>query len=110
MRISDTRPLVALFQNQKRSPKWLSGMLDIRDIEGKATVEVEDDLVVIPLASVLSDKAEAAAKVAFTPDARNGMIYARYKKLDILMKLMGQDNDLDVIRVREKFDQYQLAY
>lgn len=110
MRISDTRPLVALFQNQQRSPNWLSGMLTIRDIDGEATLDIAEDLIVIPSASILGDKAEAAAKVAFTPDARTGMIYARYKKLDVLLKLMGQQRNVDIIKVREKFDGYQLEY
>ena len=110
MRVSDTRPLVAVFQNQKSPPKWISGLLTMKDIDGEATVSAEQDLVVIPHASILSDKAEAAAKVAFTPDARIGMIYARYKKLDVLLKLMGQKQNLDVIKVREKFDNYQLEF
>jgi hypothetical protein len=110
MRISDTRPLVAVFQNQKSPPKWISGLLSMKDIDGEASVSVEQDLVVIPHASILSDKAEVAAKVAFTPDARTGRIYARYKKLDVLLKLMGQEKDMDVIKVREKFDDYELKY
>ena len=110
LRISDTRPLVAIFQNQKSPPRWISGLLTLKDIEGQASVSVNQDLVVIPQANITSDEAEGAAKVAFTPDNRNGMIYARYKKLDVLLKLLGQKQDMDIIKVREKFDSYELKY
>ena len=110
VRISDTRPLVAIFQNQKSPPRWISGLLTLKDIEGEASVSINQGQVVIPRASILSDEAEVAAKVAFTPDASTGMIYARYKKLDLLLKLMGKEQDMDIIKVREKFDRYELKY
>jgi hypothetical protein len=35
------------------------------------------------------------------------MIYARYKKLDALVKFSGGDKNLDIIKVRETFDAYK---
>lgn len=84
--------------------------MTLKDIEGEASVTVNQDLVVIPQANIISDEAEVAAKVAFTPDNRTGMIYARYKKLDVLLKLLGQKQDMDIIKVRDKFDSYELKY
>ena len=68
-----------------------------------------DERLVIPAARVISDKAEVAAKAVFYEQGRDGVIYARYKKLDVLLKMNGDKSDLDVIKVREKFDGYQLA-
>jgi hypothetical protein len=37
------------------------------------------------------------------------VIYARYEKLDMVLKMQGQESNIDVIRARRTFDAYQLA-
>ena len=37
------------------------------------------------------------------------MIYARYKKLDVVLKMEGEKSNLDVFKAREKFDEYRLG-
>ena len=108
--ISDTRPVVALFGNHGEPPRWLSGLLTLKDIEGAANLELADERLAIPSARVISDKAEVAAKAVFYEAGRDGVIYARYKKLDVLLKMDGDKNNLDVIKVRKKFDAYKLAH
>ena len=104
--ISDSRPIVAMFDNQGYRPKWLSGMLTLEDISGKARLEVADHAMVIPMARVISDKAEVAAKARIAGESRDGVIYARYNKLDALLRITAGKRNLDVIKVREKFDNY----
>jgi hypothetical protein len=105
--MSDTRPAVAFFDNQKDPPAWFSSLLTLRDVEGEGSIETGDERIVIPHAQVLSDKAEIAAKAEFSPSGRKGVLYARYKKLDLLLKMEGDKNNIDVIRARSKFDSYQ---
>ena len=104
--ISDTRPIVAMFGNQGYRPKWLSGMLTLENISGKARMDLADNTVIIPMARVISDKAELAAKARIAGESRDGVIYARYKKLDALLRITGGRKNLEVIKVREKFDNY----
>lgn len=107
LKFSDTRPLVAMFDNQGKPPRWMSRMLTLRDIEGEAILDINGTQVSIPHAQVISDKAELAAKVVFSPAGRTGVVYARYEKLDVLLKMTGQKSNLDVINVREKYDSYR---
>ena len=60
-------------------------------------------------ARVLSDKAEIGAKAVIYETGRDGMIYARYKKLDVVLKMQGEKSNLDVFKAREKFDEYRLG-
>ncbi len=71
-------------------------------------MELADNRLEIPDAKVLSDKAEVAAKAVFYETGRDGMIYARYRKLDVVLKMTGEKSNLDVFNAREKFDQYEL--
>ncbi len=109
LRVSDTRPLVTLFNNQRRSPGWLSRMLTVTDIEGAASLELDGQHLRIVDARMLGDKAEIAARAGFYPGGREGMIYARYNKLDAVLKLEGEDSNVDLLRARDKFETYQLA-
>ena len=104
--ISDSRPIVAMFGNRGYRPKWLSGMLTLEDISGRARIDVADNAVVIPMARVISDKAELAAKGRIARESRDGVIYARYKNLDALLSIAGETKNLELTRVREKFDNY----
>ncbi len=106
--MSDTRPLVALFHNSGKTPEWVSNQLLLRDIDGQVSMELADNRLEIPDAKVLSDKAEVAAKAVFYETGRDGMIYARYRKLDVVLKMTGEKSNLDVFNAREKFDQYEL--
>lgn len=106
--VSDTRPLVAVFENQSNPPEWIASLLNISDIEGSATFELANNRLSVPTAQAVGDKAEVGAKAVFYENGRDGVIYARYRSLDLLLKMEGQTNNLDVYRAREKFDEYRL--
>ena len=106
--VSDTRPLVAMFDNRGDPPRWVSKLMTVKDLKGKAELGLSEGRFTIPLAYVDSEIAEVAAKAEFHRGERNGLVYARYKKFDLLLKRLNGKRDLDVIKVREKFDRYQL--
>ncbi|MEH6587670.1 MAG: hypothetical protein V7720_13985 [Halioglobus sp.] len=108
LKVSDTRPLVALFDNKGDPPGWVSELMVVKDLKGKGSFNFSAGRLAIPLAYVDSEKAEVAAKAVFSGGTRNGMVYARYKKLDLLIKRFNGERDIDIIKVREKFDQYKL--
>ena len=78
----------------------------MKDLEGEAALSMSDGQITIPHAYVTSDIAEVAAKVVFSNGISNGVIYARYGKLDLLLKTIDGKRNLDVINVRKKFDRY----
>jgi hypothetical protein len=106
--VSDTRPLVAMFDNRGDPPRWVSKLMTVKELKGKAELGLSEGRFTIPLAYVDSEIAEVAAKAEFHRGERNGLVYARYKKFDLLLKRLNGKRDLDVIKVREKFDRYQL--
>ncbi len=108
LNVSDTRPLVALFGNQGDPPKWVSKLMTMKDLQGEASLTLTGDRLTIPHAYVTSDTAEVATKTVFSDGISNGVVYVRYKKLDLLLKTTDGKRNLDVIKVREKFDQYEL--
>lgn len=105
--ISDSRPVVAMFGNKEKRPQWLLNMLTIEDIEGTAQVTIANEQIVIPLAHAISDHIEVGAKGSISETRRDGVVYARYKKLDAVIKISDGKRNTDIIRAKEKYNTYQ---
>ena len=106
--MSDTRPLVAMFDNQGWKPEFLLEMMLVEDIQGVATIKLADQKMTFTDTLLTGDKIEIAAKGVITEQSRDGAIYARYKKKDALVKIRAGKKNLDFINVREKFDAYEV--
>ena len=106
--VSDTRPLVALFKNRSRTPKWLGNMMSVKNLNGEAEMQLTGGKLKVPLAYVDSEKAEVGIKATFFEGEREGVVYARFKKLDTLVKRLDGKRNVDVIKAREKFEAYEL--
>ena len=106
--VSDTRPLVVFIDNRNNPPKWISNLMAVKDLAGEAEIRLSDGRLTLPMAFVDSEKAEVAVKGEFYQGDRNGVVYARFKKIDALLKRVDGKRKIDLIKSREKFDAYQL--
>jgi hypothetical protein len=55
-----------------------------------------------------SDNIDFGAKGVIDEGLSDGVIYARYKKLDFVVKISGGKKNIDLFRAKRKFDEYQL--
>jgi hypothetical protein len=70
---------------------------------------MEDNLILIPQAWLTSDNIEAGMKAEIGgAEGNNGRIYIKYKKLEALLKILNGNRNLDIIRAREKYDEYEV--
>ncbi|MEH6589442.1 MAG: hypothetical protein V7746_04240 [Halioglobus sp.] len=106
--ISDSRPVTAFFANQGFNQRWLSKAITLDEIQGTTQFKLMDNTLIVPHAHAISDKVELGAKVVFGNNRREGVIYARYEKLDVLLKMSGKKNNLDVIDARKTYVRYKL--
>lgn len=104
--MSDSRPIVAMFSNQGWRPKFLTDMMTVEDIKGKANINMADGRIVIPLAKASGDTMEVDARAVITEQSSNGMVYFRYKKFDALLKIKDGKKNLDIIKPLEKYQAY----
>ena len=105
--MTDSRPIVAMLGNRKERPKWVTNMLTVEDIEGKVELEAANNQFVIPYAFIDSDNIDFGAKGVIDEALHNGVVYARYKKLDLVVKISDGKKNIDLIRAKEKFDEYR---
>ncbi|HAJ91466.1 MAG TPA: hypothetical protein DCO71_02395 [Gammaproteobacteria bacterium] len=104
--IKDSRPIVAMFANAKGEKKWLEKLLTIEDIQGTATVTLEQQQLTIPHAFSGSDKIDIGAKGIIDEQNVDGIFYARFRKLGAVLKVHDGKRNLDVLGARKKFDNY----
>jgi hypothetical protein len=106
LEMTDSRPFVAMIANQKGKEGWLEKAMTIDDVSGEVKINMKQDIIVIPYAFAVSDKIDVGAKAIISADARNGVLYARFKKLHGLLKINNGKRNLDILKAREKFDAY----
>jgi len=108
LKIKDSRPVVAMMDNKKEKHNWLSKLMTIKDIQGKATVNMADNIITIPDAYVISDKIGIGARGIISPTVRDGMFLLRYKKLKLLLKMKNGKKNIDILHVQQTFDTYKI--
>ena len=104
--MKDSRPIVAMLANQREKHGWLEKMLTIEDIKGEAFMNMQQEQILIPYAFVASDKIDVGAKGIIDARTREGMFFARFKKLKGLLKIRDGKRNFDIINARKKFDEY----
>jgi len=106
--MTDSRPIVAMLGNQKDRPGWVKKMLTIEDVKGVVKLDMADNRILIPDAFIDSEKIDVGAKAFIKEGLNDGVIYARYRKLDIVVKYTDGKRNIDLMHARDKFDEYQL--
>ena len=105
--MTDSRPIVAMLGNQKDRPQWVQNMLIVEGLKGVVTLDMAGNRIVIPNAFIDSDNIDFGAKGVIHQGLNDGVIYARYKKLDIVVRISKGNKNIDLIRAKGKFDEYQ---
>ena len=62
----------------------------------------------IPYAFIDSDHIDFGAKGVIDETTRNGILYARYKKLDLVVRITDGKKNMDLFKAKQKYDEYQV--
>jgi hypothetical protein len=104
--MKDSRPIVALMSNQRGKHGWLEKILTVEDIKGSARLKVGAGRALLPYATVGSDKIEVGAKGLSDAQTREGIFYARFRRLDGILKVRNGEKNFDLLGARKTFDKY----
>jgi hypothetical protein len=104
--MKDTRPVVAVMANQRGKFGWIEKILTVEDVEGEAKMSIAPDRILIPYAFCGSDDIDVGAKGLITPESREGVFYARWKKLHGILKVRDGNRNFDILNAREKFEDF----
>jgi hypothetical protein len=105
--MKDSRPIVALMSNQRGRHGWLEKMLTVEGIEGSARLKVDAGRALLPYAMVGSDKIDVGAKGLADAKTREGIFYARFRRLDGILKVRNGETNFDILGARKTFNDYE---
>jgi hypothetical protein len=104
--MADSRPIVAMFANQRGKEGWLDRILTVRDVQGHGGVQVDSGRALVPYAMVGSDKIDVGFKGLADPASREGIFYARFRGLDGILKVKDGERNFDLLDAKRTFDAY----
>jgi hypothetical protein len=104
--MSDSMPIVSMLANKRGKHGWLEKALTIDDMKGDIRMQMANRQVVVPYAFAGSEKIDVGAKAIISEDNRNGVVYVRFRKLHGILKVVDGKRNVDVLKAREKFDNY----
>ncbi|HET7716153.1 MAG TPA: hypothetical protein VFK86_11045 [Bauldia sp.] len=105
--MTDASPLLAVFSANRKDNKWLDRLLDLKNINGKASIEAEPDSVVVPYAFATSDTFDVGAKGIFGAGGRQGVFYARTGKLAGILAIDNKQKKFELLDATRKFEGYK---
>jgi hypothetical protein len=104
--MKDSAPIVAMLSNHRNKNGWIEKLLTVGKIEGEASMDMQKNQIIFPYAFAGSDKIDVGAKGVITSETRDGVIFARYRKLKGLLKIRDGKRNFDIIKAQKKFDAY----
>lgn len=106
LRMTDARPLLAIFESNRKTSRWLDRLLNLKNIRGNAALKVSPNQVVVPYAFATSDTFDVGAKGIFQPNFRQGMFYARAGALSAILAIDNKQRRFELLGATRKFDSY----
>jgi hypothetical protein len=106
IRMTDTRPFIAIFESQRKTHKWLDKILTLEDVRAVASVKVEPGEFLVPYAFAKSDTIDIGVKGLISEGQREGMFYARYGKLAGIVEIDNGRRKFGLIGATKKFENY----
>jgi hypothetical protein len=103
-RMTDTTPLVAMFDAQKEISGFARRLMTIRDIRGKSALAVNRGGCEITGLEITGEKFLALADLALRPGGRDGILYLRLHIFSVGVAFEKGKKNLDMVRARKWFE------
>lgn len=105
----DTGLLARLFLSRARDSDWLGRLLDVRDIEGSAQLDLNDARIRLSDVDLRGENLTLLADLALAEGVSNGALYARLGALALGVELNDSEPTLRIVRPRRWFDAWRAA-
>jgi len=105
----DTGLLARLFLTRARDSDWLGRLLDVRDIEGSAQLDLNDTRIRLSDVDLRGENLTLLADLALAEGVSNGALYARLGVLALGVELNDGEPTLRIVRPRRWFDAWRAA-
>jgi len=99
--------LARLFLVRARDSAWLGRLLDVRDIEGHARLDLNDTRIRLGDVDLRGEDLKLLADLTLADGMPNGALYARLGALALGVELNDSEPTLRIVRPRRWFDAWR---
>jgi hypothetical protein len=105
LRCRDSVPFVALLASQKPIPGWARGMLATEDVQGKARIQLGQDLVRVKDLKVTGRATEVQLEMTKRKGQNiDGIAFASYRSLSIGVRMHDAKQEIQIKNPRKWYD------
>ena len=94
LRMKDTRPLIAILGQEKSIFNKLKGILNFKDVEGEADLEIAANRMEIEDFNIDSEGLKLKANLQIIDKKSTGILYTKFHGIPIALDLRGEKKDL----------------
>jgi hypothetical protein len=91
--MKDTRPLIALLGQEKKIFNKLKGILNFKDLEGEADIEIAANSMEIENFDIDSEGLKLKANLQIRDKQSSGILYTKFHGIPLALDLRGEKND-----------------
>jgi hypothetical protein len=102
--MTDTTPLVALFDAQKDISKFVERMMTIPDVKGSASINMGNQGIEANDIEVTGERLHVLADLKLGKSGKNGIMYIKFGVLSVGVEFVNGKKDLDIVRARRWFE------
>jgi hypothetical protein len=93
IKMKDTRPLIALLGQEKKIFNKLKGILNFKDLEGEADIEIAANSMEIENFDIDSEGLKLKANLQIRDKQSSGILYTKFHGIPLALDLRGEKND-----------------
>lgn len=102
--MTDTTPLVALFDAQKDVSHFVEKLMTIPDVRGSASISVGAEGIEASDVEVTGGKLHLLADLKLGKNGKNGILYIKFGIFSVGVEFVDGKKDLDIVRARKWYE------
>lgn len=104
IRMSDSKPVLAIFEEQDDLPSWIKGELNLENLEAEAALVLSDRVLKVTDFELNSGKWTLLGDLIIKPSGREGILYIKQGNLGLAIERRGTYKKVKLLYGQEWFD------
>ena len=104
LKLTDTRPVVAVFAASYKSVRWFKGFLDVKDVTGSAELAIAGKTMVIEGVDVQGKGLQMLGRMRLKDGRQNGAFYAKLHHLSAAVSIENGKRDWKLVNARKWYE------
>lgn len=104
IRMSDSVPILAIFEEQEDLPSWIKDDLNLENLEAEADLLLSDQVLNVSNFELNSGKWSLLGDLVLKPSGREGILYIEHGKLGLAIVRKGEQKKVKLLYGQDWFD------